>query len=444
MRVPMRTPPVAYKTKSQTFISGAANVLAVAIGIGTEFTVHFVGELYLSEILLLIVFPILIILRGKKAMRPELKTVYLLMGLWLMGLIVADVYNHIDIYDRLRGMAMIVFFAINLLCMTIVLGRSEKRTILFLVGLTVGELLSVKLQPSPAFADYPWKFGYSYGVIQATVLLSSYFYMRRRYLPAALLILGVCLVNLVLNYRGPVLGLLLTMVLVFPIIPDRIAGARLVPESRIVRLLILAFLTVVAAEGANMLVDFVTEAGYVSDQAQAKNEAQSKMGLLGGRPELAVGLRAAMDSPIIGHGSWAKDFKYLEMLEDLEVESGVFETTGDFEAGANGLIPGHSQIVTAWIWAGVTGLVFWLYMAWFILKGILRLAIFRPPMAPAYMALLIGVFWDIFFSPFAANRRIIDAVAIVLVIDQHAVLLKPVMQPIQRIRNTMRLNSFSR
>ena len=31
-------------------------------------------------------------------------------------------------------------------------------------------------------------------------------------------------------------------------------------------------------------------------------------------PEFAVGLQAALDSPIIGHGSWAKDMKYLEML----------------------------------------------------------------------------------------------------------------------------------
>lgn len=405
------------RTKTQLFLTKGADFLALVLGVTTEFTVHFVGELYFAEILMAVLLPVFLILRGKRALRPELKTIYTLMGFWLLGLIVSDVYNNTDIVDRMRGSALIIFFAINILSMSMVLGNNEKRKVLYLVGLMVGSLISVKLQPSPAFQDYPWKFGYASGTIQFAMLVSAYFYSRRRYIATALVILGICLVNLLMNYRGPVLGLLIAMVLVVPIIPERVVGMKIVPQSQLVRLALLAFLVFVAAETAEGLVNFVTQAGYVNEEAQAKNESQAKMGFLGGRPELAVGLRAALDKPIIGHGSWAKDFKYMEMLNDMEVEAGVIDSSGDFEEGANGLIPGHSQIVTAWVWAGIAGLVFWLYMAWFILKGILRVAIIRPPMAPAYMSFLIGIWWDIFFSPFAANRRIIDAVAIVLILD---------------------------
>jgi hypothetical protein len=56
-------------------------------------------------------------------------------------------------------------------------------------------------------------------------------------------------------------------------------------------------------------------------------------------------------------------------------------------------------------------------MVWFFFKGIIRISLFRPPTAPAYMAFLIWTWWDIFFSPFAANRRIIESFMIVFVAD---------------------------
>jgi hypothetical protein len=404
-------------TKGEAYLTKGADVLSFILGCTTEFSIHFVGELYFAEILMASLLPIFLILRGKRALRRELITTYTLMGFWLVGLVISDVYHQIDIYDRMRGSALIIFFGINILSLSIVLGKNEKRKVLYLVGLMVGSLLSVKLQPSPAFGDYPWKFGYAFGAIQLAMLLSAFFYARRRYVVAVSIIFGMCLVNLLLNFRSPVLGMLLTVVLVFPIIPERVVGMRIVPQSQIIRLALLAFLAFVAAEAASGLVSFVTQAGYLNEEAQAKNESQAKMGILGGRPEFAVGLQAALDSPIIGHGSWAKDIRYLEMLTDLEVEAGTIDNPGNFEADTNGLIPGHSQIITAWVWSGIAGLIFWLYMIWFFLKGIVRVALLRPPMAPVFMTFLTGMWWDIFFSPFAANRRIIESFLVVLVAD---------------------------
>ncbi len=117
-------------------------------------------------------------------------------------------------------------------------------------------------------------------------------------------------------------------------------------------------------------------------------------------------MQAALDSPIIGHGSWAKDPKYYEMLYDALVESGALdEQVGGDILSENGepMIPGHSHIVTSWIWAGIAGLIFWLYMIWFALRGMARVAILRPPLAPIYIWFLISWFWDIFFSPFGSR-----------------------------------------
>jgi hypothetical protein len=287
--------------------------------------------------------------------------------------------------------------------------------------LMVGALIQVKLQPDPAAVDYPWKFGYAWGTMQLTLLISAYFYARRRYMISALFIVGICAVNLILNFRSPVLDLLMTIAMVYPVIPERMGNIQILPQSQTLRLIVLALFATAAAGTAKASVDFVTRAGYINEEAQAKNEAQSAGGnlLLGGRPEFMIGLRAALDSPIIGHGSWAKDLKYFEMLYDTLVETGAQreQVGGDIAEDADGLIPGHSHIITAWIWSGIAGLIFWLYMIWYVLRGISAVALLRPPMAPVYMWFLITMFWDIFFSPFAATRRMTEAVMIVIIGD---------------------------
>jgi hypothetical protein len=409
------------RTRGRVFISSSADVFTFIFGIATQFSVHFVGELYLAEIALMIAFPIFLVLRGRRVMRPELKAVYSLMGLWLLGLIVSDVYNHTETHDRMRGVAIIVFYAINILGLSMLLGGNEKRKVIYAIGLMVGSLATVRLQPSPAFETYPWKFGYAFGTIMLVMLVASYFYARRRFLVSGLLVLGICIVNLLLNYRSPVLDILVSLVLVYPIFPERLGAVQILPRTDVARLVVLAVFALAAGEAAGAMVTFVTRAGLLDADSQAKNEAQSHASnlLQGGRPEFTIGLRAAMDSPIIGHGSWAKDSRYFEMLYDALVESGEQrESSGDIYTGEDEpLIPGHSAIVTAWVWAGITGLIFWLYMAWYFLRGMMRVAILRPPLAPYIMWLLISTWWDIFFSPFAANRRIMGAFMIVFVAD---------------------------
>jgi hypothetical protein len=405
----------------QNLATFLANALAVAVGIGTEFIFHFIGDLYLAEFLLVIAAVPLLMTRGRRLMRREFAMIYVLMGLWLLGLFIADAYNHIQIVDRMRGTALIVFFAIDLATLTILLGYNPKRQLLYLIGHTVGSFAFVRLQPNAATADYPWKFGYAQGVTLLVMLIASYYYNRRRYVVSAVLIFGICATNLLFNYRGPVLELLIALVLVHPIIPERMGRLQVLPSSRVVRTLVLVVLTVGAAGTARTLVHLVTQLGYLDEDSQAKNEAQSRSGnlLLGGRPEFAIGLRAALDAPIIGHGSWAKDPKYYEMLYDTLVETGEQDEQrgGDIISGGEPLIPAHSGIVNAWVWAGIFGLVFWIYIVWLVVKGILNIALLRPSFAPLYMWLVIAMFWDIFFSPFAASRRITDAFLLVVLTD---------------------------
>lgn len=411
------------------------DVLAFVVGLGCSFSVHLIGQIQISDILLILLLPILLLLRARKAIRPGLKPVFILIGLWLFGQMMTDIYRETARVDWMRGNARIIVFAINLLSLVLLIGRNERRKVAFLAGFAISSLLAARFQPSDDKWSDPWKFGYADGTILLVVLVSSYFFMRGRYSIVGFLLLGIAGVNLIMNYRSAVLFILVTMVLVVPAVPERIGRLRLLPRAgSTARVAVLVALVLGAGGMALTLVDVATSAGLAGEDAQFKNEQQSRSALgtlLGGRPEILVSSRAVMDSPILGHGSWAKDWKYLEMLSDIETEYGIKTNLDYAEQLGEGPIPAHSHLMSAWVQAGIFGAIFWAYILWLTIKAFLRVGILRPPLAPIYTYILVTLMWDIMFSPFGNTRRAIDALVIVIILDllesgtQHLVVLKP-------------------
>jgi hypothetical protein len=400
------------------FTSHLADVVVLVIALTATSTVHFVGDLPISEVILLALLPVILAARGRRVLQPEFKALFFLLGLWLLGQAVSDIYRHTAELDWIRGDATIIFFGFDLLGLAVLLRKNDRRKVIFLAGAAIGSILVTMLHPSAFAQDQPWKFGYGLGVITLVLLVSSHFYARRRYLIAGLLIVGVAGVNLLENFRGPIGQLLIVIALVFPVIPAQLGRLRILPRSGAARVAILLMLSLSAAWVAGRLVDLVTSAGLISEEARQKNEAQANAGslLLGGRPEIQVSLQAVKDSPILGFGSWAQDPKYIEMLYDIEVEQGVIDESDLSEFETN-FIPTHSHLMGAWVWAGILGAAFWFYILWLTARATIRVAILRPPLAPVYAYLVLGMFWQILFSPFGLNARMYDAVAIVVMID---------------------------
>ena len=253
-----------------------------------------------------------------------------------------------------------------------------------------------------------------------SLLLSSFLLKHGWHILAVLLLVAIAATDLLLNFRSAFLMLLVSTVLFFPVIPENIGRIRILPEKgSIFRLAVIAILAIAGGWSANQLVRYVSDAGLVAQKAQEKNQAQAQAGnlIVGGRPEFFVGLKAAMDSPIIGHGSWAKNMKYLEMQHDMLEEYGMQHDLTDAEADSQGLIPSHSHIVGAWVFAGFMGVVFWAYVFWQAIKGIVAAATVRPTLAPFYIWLLVGFSWNIFFSPFGSSSRIIESFTVLVIVD---------------------------
>jgi hypothetical protein len=386
--------------------------------------VHFIGDLFLSEILIAGMLPILLLKSGRNLVNPYWLRLFALLGLWLLSQIVSDAYNHTVLINRMRGVALITFFTIEIAFFAMSVARNERRKAILLTGYATGSIVMSRLHPvdvaiGGTAADH-WKWGYATGVTILAVLISSFLISKRKRALALIPLLGVSAVDLLMNFRSAFLMLLVTIVLVFPVIPERIRRLRLLPRNNgLARVATVAMLALAAGWSANKMVHFVSQAGLVGEDAQQKNQEEAQAGnlLLGGRPEVFIGLRAAMDSPIIGHGSWARDMKYIEMQHDMLQEYGMEHDLADAESIGQGLIPAHSHIIGAWVFSGCLGALFWGYLFWLVLRAIVVAAVQQPVLAPVYVWLFVGYTWNIFFSPFGSTSRVIEAFTIVAIVD---------------------------
>jgi O-antigen ligase len=171
----------------------------------------------------------------------------------------------------------------------------------------------------------------------------------------------------------------------------------------------------------------VVDNGMLGENAQQKYELQAggEFGLLiGGRQELLIASLAIIDSPIIGHGSWAKDFKYLALLPSLllkysydKLEPVVYNEL------MTGLIPAHSFLLGAWVYSGLLGAVFWFWVMVFCMKLLLVLYKTKDPLTPVVAFVCFNMFWNILFSPFGAETRLYTAYFLVLLMFVHSRLL---------------------
>ncbi len=417
-------------------------MLAFMIAVATSFSVKLVGDLPVAEALLIPLFPIFIVVAGRRALRPRLKVVLLLMGLWLFGQALTDIYRGTATIDWMRGNASILFFAMDVVCIAALLERNDRRKIIFIAGLAIGTYLVTRFHPSSAAIEEPWKFGYAYGSIVLVVLISCHFYRRRRYMMVRLLFGFIVFVNLIENYRSPMLNLLVAFVLVVPIIPERVGQQRLLPRTgSAMHVVVLVGMALGAGLAASSLVKVVTSSGLLSEEARQKNLDQANAGglLLGGRPEIKVSIRAVGDSPILGHGSWPKEHKYVMMMWEIQAAQGMRSDVRVAEADIGGNIPSHSHLMGAWVWAGVLGAVFWFYIIWLVIKGLMSVSILRPPLAPIYAYLMVEFFWIVLFSPFGSSERIGEALVIVIITD----LLDSAPQVI-KLRHPSRLGGWKR
>jgi O-antigen ligase len=154
----------------------------------------------------------------------------------------------------------------------------------------------------------------------------------------------------------------------------------------------------------------------LGENARQKYEQQAggELGLLiGGRSEILVSFRAIMDSPIIGHGSWAKDYRYVNELIYLKRVLGY----SPGQSNELGLIPTHSHLFGAWVEAGILGAVFWIWVLSLPIRGMVMIIGVKENFTPLFVFFGFLLIWHVLFSPFGAELRFIIPYCIVVMMS---------------------------
>lgn len=373
--------------------------------------IQIVGRLFVPEMIMALALFGAVLLRRVRLVRGAV--VFFVMGaLWLVAQILTDVVRHTPFEDYARGWAKIGMFLLLLGFMQVFLRRHQRRRLMFAVGIAVGGMLSYWLNPSiyaqGDSTDNFWKFGVGGPLTMMIVLLASKTAENRRVAFSIGLMLGAALLNILLGFRS--LGGAVFCAMLCQIAQLALGrGGRASPAVHRHRV-VLGICAIVGgvAISAAAYESLIAYAWTDYDMLEKTESQKGDFGqILGGRMEILASARAIGDSPIIGHGSWAKDASYLDYLDELRDYGYEVALVTSSEEDQ---IPSHSYLFGAWVESGIMGAAFWCFA--FVQVCRLLLSIFRRdavPLTPFECFVCFGLGWDILFSPFGAQGRLIAA-----------------------------------
>jgi len=374
--------------------------------------VEVVGRLFIIEILFLFIALYVLASRAKrKTLPPFIKQILPLLGLWLLAQIITDVYRASPFEDYARGWAKIFFFGSNIVAIYVLTKGMERRLLLFMAGFAIGELLGIIWFPNVYFeGGMIWKFGYAVPVATLAILVTMKLGSR---VLSVLVLIGLSAVNLLLDFRslaGFCAGAaILTSYAGVASSPGEIARKYRTGGSTFLKRLAwigMATILVISFVRLYQSAESIDLGALVSEGSRYGIERNP----LYGRIETLVGLKAAMDSPLIGHGSWAKDIEYAVLAQAMAIDIG--KVTGPL---MDDLIPSHSYLIGAWVEAGIVGAFFWLFIFLHSVKAVKRAVNVTPHLISIISFLLLTFLWAVLFSPFGAAGRITAALSIVIV-----------------------------
>jgi hypothetical protein len=409
-----------------------------AIVCAGSLSVNLVGSLPGNEIVILILLPFLAINHGERAFRREYMWFYILLGGWVFGTIGGDLYLGTAVASKLKGIARVVFLGLDFAALAVLIDRKTRGFIVFLLADAVLLFLGAQKFGGGAGGDIltEWKYGLGGTVAILALMASAYFFGKGRYSISVFIALGLAALNLKYAVRSQTAIDLMAAVVVLPIAAIRKGQAgRVIDGTAFFKLLIVFALTGGAAYGANQVIKYAVSQNFFNDQIEAKFQSQSggQLGVLvGGRPETLVAIQAIIDSPIIGHGSFAVDGKYLQLLQDIQYKYGYSDSdeAEDLDVPS---IPTHSHLTQAWVESGILGGIFWIYVLGLVGLMFVQIVLRRPTLLPLYSYAAVGFTWDVLYSPMGSTDRLIAAFMILLCCDLlHKWSAKPVVSRANR------------
>lgn len=425
------------------------------LGLGAQTQVHFFGSIGISELVVFLIAPWILVLDYASLKRDGFHIFVHIGILTCIGCVISGITNHTHPLLFLKGLAL----PYGILSAVVVFHRLFRKDRVNLKWYFVGSFLSGIVS---IFIFQPETFTVREGAVatgsEAIEAVTSYSLFWSEKI-GSLIRLPVCgwYLQTPLSYSlFAILGLA-----VFTIISSNASGR----AAALVAVISFAFIAfggksrkriqaigkhfgVVCISFVILLVVFklsyqyAAENGYLGVKARDKYEKQTAMGksalrlLIAGRTEFFASLRACLDKPIIGFGPRPIDSKgyYREFLKEYGNPDDYDQyVRWEFENARRGFTIGelmrtHSHITSFWAYYGIMGLIFWLYVLWLLYKYVKVFACAYPRWY-GYLAMSVAsMMWSIFFNPLSSRigeGLMISSILMVRAIYMNSIILNP-------------------
>ncbi|GAA4042176.1 hypothetical protein [Parerythrobacter jejuensis] len=387
-------------------------VLAFLYPLSQLIVFDLVGQLYLLDILALPMLALLLTLSDAGDRLYRLRVFFIFMGLWLLGQVLTDLVRGTVPSDYLRGWSRIVFLGLHVCVLWLWLPRRRSYMIAFAIGLGIASAYNIPEE----FIKDAWKFGYDKALVYCSLgllLVIALRYRRIQYLiPAVLALLSLYI--LLQGARASfAIALFSSAVAAFVLFVTPFKEWRRKLNFGGFAIILVGGAAVIW--GATFTYTAAAENGWLGREAYLKYRDQTSGEvplILGGRTESLVSVRAIADSPVLGHGSWARDARYVALHHSIKVELGL--PIFDAQKGKRDLIPSHSYLLGSWVEAGVLGGLFWLFVLSLPFATLFQLLKREEVLAPLIAYCSFALIWSVLFSPFSGSERFLVSFQLVV------------------------------
>ena len=379
------------------------------------FKLRVFGTFYGSEILAYLSY-IFIDWTVYKQNRKVVVLIYMAF-VWLLGVILSDVYNSTPTIDALKGAFNVLFLIMLIPFVYWMIYDSPRRILYYALGYGIAKIVQfhsgVGLEVARGSLDdmVIWRVYFYY---DAAIAVAGWLYYKSKHIYAYFFMMSFAFWSLSCVSRNVFLSMSLAVAVLYYI--DRISKDS--PMDTIWRFrnkILGLFLTlIVAFTCVKYTYENLASSGMLGERVYEKYLLQKnqKGGIASGRSDSAISIALALKKPIFGYGSYAKNEGNIANITAKEL--GL-----NWKGERKEMLPGHSHIWGSWVYAGIGGLIFWVYVLIYLVKRFKEgIMLVNPKLLGYTMFLFMSNIWNILFSPFQGRFSLVSLLVLFMVYDQ--------------------------
>lgn len=377
------------------------NRIVFVIGLLSCIQVRVVGTFSIAEVVALLAMPFV----GLSCLRnKQIATFMAMLGVWLLGVVISDILNETPQVDAIKGAFNVILFIAIIPFIYWSLKDNIYRILYYAAGYGISGVLQWRFFISTGDNEYYAQVWLSYCLIGLICYIGYYLYSKGHKIAAYIVMEGFAFWTLFNESRHLFLMISLGIVILLIIGNVKENNWQIKQQKFLRNIIPLSIVLGIAFLGVTKTYSHLASEGYLGERAQHKYEVQhsTRMGLASGRQDFILAIHTIAANPIWGYGSYAKDktglnYQLLRQLESKQTAQILYSST------YQEMLHGHSYILGAWVYSGILGAIFWIYVLGIILKFARKYLLSYPTLTCYFVISISLMMWDILFSPFA-NR----------------------------------------